>query len=83
MPHPIDDSLSRFERIEKVLETIVQLQHLQASNLASLLAMHQSQAARAERIDRLVTKVDDLVGAVRSLIHRTPPQILQSAPRAA
>jgi hypothetical protein len=31
-----------------------------------------------KRIDQLGTKVDDLVGAIRSLIDRIPPHSLQS-----
>jgi ATP-dependent protease HslVU (ClpYQ) peptidase subunit len=68
------DYLSRFERLEKSLELV-------AATMTKIVAIQQAQAERMDhmdaKIDRLATIVDDLVGPVRSLISRMPPQILQ------
>jgi hypothetical protein len=74
------DYLSRFERMEKTLQGILEVQKLQGQNLAALVAVQQGQVERMgrmdTRIDHLATKVDDLVGAIRSLIDRIPPENL-------
>lgn len=67
------DYLSRFERIEKMLEqTVLLLGPGDRMNRAEK-RMEQQDA----RIDKLAGKVDDLVGAIRSLIDRIPPQSLR------
>ena len=81
MPSENGDYLARFERMEKVLETLIQVQHLQADNLAEIVSFQRAQADRMDRSDarvnNLATKIDDLVGAIRSLIDRIPPQTLR------
>jgi hypothetical protein len=56
---------------------MIQVRQIQANTLAGLLSVPQSQADRLNGIDQLATKVDDLVGAIRSLIDRIPSQSLQ------
>jgi hypothetical protein len=74
------DYLSRFEQMEKTLQGILEVQKLQGQNLAALVTVQQGQVERMgrmdTRMDNLATKVDDLVGAIRSLIDRIPPENL-------
>jgi hypothetical protein len=68
------DYTSRFERVEKTLEQVALLQLAQAKRTDELTErMDRSDA----RVNQLATKVDDLVGAIRSLIDRIPPQSLR------
>jgi len=77
--------LSRFERVEKTLEQVALLQLAQAQSMEKLekqnAALHTELTERMDRCDarvnQLATKVDDLVGAIRSLIDRIPPQNLR------
>ncbi len=82
------DYPSRFERMEKTLEAILEVQTLQGRNLAGILSVQQAQADRmdradarvnllTEKVDTMATKVDDLVGAIGSLIDHIPPQSLR------
>jgi hypothetical protein len=75
------DYLSRFERVEKTLEQVALLQLAQAQRMEKLEKQHNEVVERMDRSDarvnKLATKVDDLVGAIRSLIDRIPPQSLR------
>jgi phage-related minor tail protein len=85
MPNENGDYLSRFERVEKTLEQIALLQLAQAERMDQ--ADKQNAALRGElmermdrydaRVNQLAAKVDDLVGAIRNLIDRIPPQSLR------
>jgi hypothetical protein len=80
-------TISRFDRTQKTLQEILEVQKLQGHNLAGMVTILQGQVERMDRIDartdrmdaridHLATKVDDLVGAIRNLIDRIPPENL-------
>jgi uncharacterized protein (DUF3084 family) len=52
MPDGNGDYLSRFERVEKTLERITQIQEVQARNLTSLIEVHQRQGQMLEQHTR-------------------------------
>jgi hypothetical protein len=71
------DYLSRFEQMQKTLQgddpgAANSGQHSRGAAQRPAKSSRQN-----ERIDQLATKVDDLVGAIRSLIDRIPSQSLQ------
>jgi hypothetical protein len=68
------DYQSRFERMEKTLEQVALLQLAHAERMD---AIHERMDRSDARVNQLATKVDDLVGAIRSLIDRIPPQSLR------
>lgn len=49
MPDANGDYLSRFERVEKTLERIAQIQEVQARNLPSMLEIQQMQVQTLDR----------------------------------
>ncbi len=67
--------------MEKTLATLIEVQQLQANNIAWLITVQQKQADRADKtdsgIENLTAKVDGLVGAIRALIERIPPENLR------
>jgi len=74
------DHMSRFDRMQKTLQEILEVQKLQGHNLTGMVTVLQGQVERTDRmdarIDHFATKVDDLVGAIRDLIDRIPPENL-------
>ncbi len=66
--------ISRFERMEKTIEAIVEVQTMQGRNLEKIVSAQQQQA---DNFSNLSAKVGELVGAIRSLIDHIPPQNLR------
>lgn len=82
------DYPSRFERMEKTREDILESTDRARAKPCGILSVRQAQADRMDRADARVnlltekvgtmaTKVDDLVGAIGSLIDHIPPQSLR------
>jgi len=74
MPEPNGDYLSRFERVEKTLERLVEAQSKQQEQLNTLTydvqTMHSTMKGLKENTDRLLS-------GLRDLIDRIPPENLR------